>query len=162
MTCIVAVAGKDGFICGDRRITADGERCPNMVKVFANIGLVVGLCGNASCFWRVARLVKEGRTDPTDLIEAVDEGSSALALAADGTLWSISEGATWPVRTRSKAIGSGGDLATGYLSALGAWDKKSVRAAQRFVATQRTDCGSGCDFRTFVKGGSKVRNGKAK
>ncbi len=161
MTCIVAVGGKDGFICGDRRITADGERCPNMVKVFANVGLVVGMCGNAACFWKVARLIKEGRTDPQDLIEAVDEDSSALVLTSDGTLWGVSEGATWPVRTRLKTIGSGGDLASGYLAALGSSDKKSVRAAQKYVATQRTDCGSGCDFRTFVKGGGKVRNGKA-
>lgn len=160
MTCIVGVGGKDGFICADRRITNSGERCPNMVKVYANVGLVVGLCGNASCFWQIARIIREGKTDPTDLIEAVDEESGALALTADGTLWGISEGAVWPVRAKAKAIGSGGDLATGYLSALGTWDKKSVRAAQKFVAGQRTDCGSGCDFRTFVKGSSKVRNGK--
>jgi len=162
MTCIIGVAGRDGFICGDRRITADGERCPNMVKVYANVGLVVGMCGSAGCFWQVARLIKEGRTDPKDLVEAIDEDSSGLALAADGTLWGVSEGATWPVRQKVKAIGSGGDLATGYLAALGAHGRKAVREAQRYVATQRTDCGSGCDFRTFVKGGGKVRNGKGK
>jgi 20S proteasome alpha/beta subunit len=162
LTCIIGVAGKDGFICGDRRITAGGERCPNMVKVYANVGLVVGMCGNAGCFWQVARLIKEGRTDPKDLIEVIDEDSSALALTADGSLWGVSEGATWPVRQKQRAVGSGADLATGYLAALGSSDKKAVRAAQRFVAAQRTDCGGGCDFRTFVKGGGKVRNGKAK
>lgn len=161
MTCIIGVGGKDGFICADRRITSGGERCPDMVKAYANVGLVVGLCGNAGCFWQVARLIKEGRTDPKDLIEALDDESSALALAADGTLWGVSEGAVWPVRQQLKAIGSGGDLATGYLAGVGASDKKAVRAAQRFVAKHRTDCGSGCDFRTFVKGGGKVRNGKA-
>lgn len=162
MTCIIGVGGKDGFLCGDRRITSGGERCPNMVKVYANVGLVVGMCGNAGCFWQVARLIREGKTDPKDLIEVIDEDSSGLALTADGALWGVSEGAVWPVRQKLKAIGSGGDLATGYLSALGAWDKKTVRKAQKFVAAQRTDCGSGCDFRTFVKGGSKVKNGKAK
>jgi hypothetical protein len=161
VTCIIGVAGRDGFICGDRRITNGGERCPNMVKVYANVGLVVGLCGNASCFWQVAKLIKEGRTDPKDLIEAIDEDSGALALTADGTLWGVSEGAVWPVRQRVKAIGSGADLATGYLAALGTFDKKAVREAQRFTARERTDCGSGCDFRTFVKGGGKVRNVKA-
>ncbi len=162
MTCIVGVGGKDGFICADRRITNGGERCPDMVKVFANVGLVVGLCGNAACFWQVAKLIREGRTDPKDLIEALDEDSGAVALAADGTLWGVSEGAVWPVRRPWTTSGSGGDLATGYLAALGAYDRKSVRAAQKFVATRRSDCGSGCDFRTFVKGGGKVRNGKAK
>lgn len=162
MTCIIGVAGKDGFICGDRRITNGGERCPNMVKVYANVGLVVGVCGNAGCFWQVAKLVKEGRTDPKDLLEALDEDSGAVALTADGALWSVGDGAAWPVRKALTTAGSGADLATGYLGALGSQDRKAVRAAQKFVAEKRTDCGGGCDFRTFVKGGGRVRNGKAK
>lgn len=161
MTCIVGVGGRGGFICADRRITSGGERCPNMTKVFANVGLVVGICGNAGIFWRVAKLIKEGRTDPKDLLEVIDEDSGALALAADGSLWGISEGATWPLRRPWSATGSGGDLATGYLGAIGTSDKKNVRAAQKFVAERRSDCGGGCDFRTFVKGGSKVRNAQA-
>ena len=161
MTCIVGVGSKDGFICADRRITNGGEKCPNMTKVFANVGLVVAVCGNAGIFWQVSRLIKEGRTDPKDLIDVIDEESGALALAADGSLWGISEGATWPIRRPWSATGSGGDLATGYLGALGTCDKKAVRAAQTFVASRRADCGGGADILTFAKAG-KVRNAKAK
>lgn len=153
MTCIVGVGGKDGFVCGDRRITNGGERCPDMVKVYSNVGLVVGVCGNAGCFWQVARLVKEGRTDPKDLLEVLDEDSGVLALTADGALWSVGDGAVWPVRRAWATTGSGGDLATGYLGALGVADRKTVRAAQKFVASRRSDCGGGCDVRTFAKAG---------
>jgi len=161
VTCIVGVAGKEGFICADRRITNGGERCPNMTKVAANVGIVVGMCGNAGIFWQVTRLVKEGRTDPKDFLEVLDEDSGLVALTADGALWSINEGAAWPVRKQHTTAGSGGDLAAGFLGARGQVDKKTVRAAQKFVAGMRTDCGGGCDFASLVKGGGRVKNGKA-
>jgi hypothetical protein len=162
LTCIIAVGGKDGFICADRRVTNGGEKCPNISKAYANVGLVVGMCGNAGCFWQVEKLIKEGRTDPKDLIEVIDEESGALALTADGSLWGVFEGAAWPIRRPWTTAGSGGDLATGYLGALGTFDRKTARAAQSFVASRRSDCGGGSDFQTFVKSGSKVRNEQAK
>lgn len=159
MTCII---GTRDFICGDRRVTSEtGERCPNIVKVYANVGLVVGICGAASSFYDVGRIVREGKTDPKDFVEVMGDHSTALCLTADRKLWWVSDGAAWPVRRPWTAAGSGADMATGYLAALGAVDKVSVRAAQRFVASRRSDCGGGMDFRTFSKAG-KVRNGKAK
>lgn len=162
MTCIIGVAGREGFVCADRRVTSEtGERCPNLVKVYANVGLVVGICGAASTFYTVARLIREGKTDPRDFVECVGDHSTALCLTADRALWWVSDEAAWPVRRPWVAAGSGSDMATGFLGARGVVDRASVREAQRFVAARRTDCGGGCDFRTFVKGGGKVKNGKA-
>jgi hypothetical protein len=145
VTCIIATSS---FLCGDKRCTSDsGEKCPNVTKVHANVGLAVGFAGKTSIAYDIARLIKEGRTDPKDFVEVAADHSTIICLDAEGKLWLASDNAVWPVRRPWYAIGSGGDLAIGYLAALGKQDKASARKAQHFAASRRADCGGGVDFR---------------
>lgn len=149
MTCLIATPE---FICADRRVTSDGgEKCPNLVKVYANVGLVIASAGNAARTFDIAKLCREGKTDPKDYIDCMGDDSTALCLTEGGQLWYVSEGAVWPVRRKLAGCGSGADLAIGFLHGKGKSDKAAVKQAQQFVASRRTDCGGGCDFRTFKK-----------
>ena len=150
MTCVVAVGSPGGFICADRRCTSDsGEKCPNVLKVHKNVGLIVGFCGKTSVAYDIARALKDGKTDPKDFIELAADHSAIICLDVEGKLWLASDNAVWPTRRAWYAIGSGADLAIGYLAASPKIDKASVRKAQQFVASRRADCGGGCDFKAF-------------
>lgn len=147
MTCVIATSS---FICADRRCTSDtGEKCPNVTKVYANVGLVVSFCGKTSVAFDIAKLVKDGRTDPKDFIELAADHSSIICLDPEGKITLVADNAAWPARRPWYAIGSGGDMAIGFLAAVGKTDKGSVRKAQQFVASRRADCGGGCDFKGF-------------
>lgn len=153
MTCIV---GTTRFICADRRITEDGATS-HIVKLASNPWLVAAAAGHASANVAVKAAVRAGAQSPSDLIACVDSGSYALVLSWDGILSLISEGVVWPALSRGErvaAIGSGADLALGFLhgaSCGGRWQvtRETARQAQRFVAKRRSDCGGGCDIRGF-------------
>lgn len=155
MTCIVA--GK-GWMAADRRITDAEGGASSLVKIAKNRHLIAAASGNASCTLDVRRAVRKGCSDPIDLIEHVDSDSYALVLLPSGDVHRIEDGRVWPAERGLAAIGSGGDLALGWLAAT-AWangcpeasgfGREAVRLAFRFVEKKRTDCGGGVDFRFF-------------
>lgn len=151
MTCIVA--GK-GWMAADRRVTDAEGGSSSLVKIAKNRHLIAAASGNASCTLDVRRAVRKGCSDPADLIEHVDSESYALVLLPSGDVHRIEDGRVWPAVQGLQAIGSGGDLALGWLSAMqvdgGPFDRrKTIRRAFRFVEKKRTDCGGGVDIRFF-------------
>ena len=149
MTCIVA--GKD-WMAADRRVTSEDGSSGKLVKIAQNPWIIAAACGNAVSTLDVRRAVRKGATSPEDLIEHVDKDSTALVLCLDGGVFKVESGRVWPRETGLVAIGSGGDLALGWLS-YRAWsmsnpiDREDVRAAFAFVAKRRADCGGGVDIR---------------
>lgn len=150
MTCIVAGSH---MMCADRRIT-DGEEISSMVKIAKNSTLIAAAAGNATSTLAVKRAVRKGCQSAADLLDHVDADSYALVLTRSG-LWRLQDGAVWPCRAGElHGIGSGADLALGYLQAahdeaLLGHDRDVIRRAFRFVEKKRTDCGGGVDFRSF-------------
>lgn len=145
MTCIL---GTTRFICADRRIEADGS-VSSLVKVAKNQWLIAAAAGLASATLAVKRAVRAGACNPEDLLEHIDRESYAVVLTHDGRLLCLSEGALWPVQGPAIALGTGGDLALGFMHGAGSFTPRIARAAQRFVAKRRADCGGGCDVRSF-------------
>jgi hypothetical protein len=146
MTCIV---GTPQFLAADRRIVADGQ-ITSMVKIAKNKWLIAAASGNASCTLAVRNAVRKGAQNVHDLLEYVDRDSYAIALQPSGTIWLIQERSIWDCKTgEMQAIGSGGDLALGYLRCNALCTAEDIRLALRFVAKRRADCGGGCDVRHF-------------
>ncbi len=145
MTCIISTAR---FVCADRRVDADGE-ASSMVKVARNAHLIAAAAGLATATQAVKAAVREGADSPEALIECIDPSSYAVVVTRAGKIFTISEGAVWPMRGPVVALGTGADLALGYLHGAGSYTERIARMAQRFVARRRTDCGGGCDVRSF-------------
>lgn len=146
MTCIVATTR---YICADRRVTEDGGAASSLIKVAKNSWLIAAAAGSAKATLDVKRAVQRGAQTTADLIAHVDAGSYALVLTYDGVLEMISERAVWNVTDPVVAIGSGTDLALGFMYGAGSLSAAVARRAQRFVARRRVDCGGGCDVRSF-------------
>lgn len=145
LTCVL---GTTRFICADRRIEEDGA-VSSLVKVAQNGWLIAAAAGLASATLAVKRAVRAGAETPEDLLACIDGNSYAIVLTFDGKLHCLSEGAVWPVQGPVVALGTGADLALGYLHGAGVFTPRVAREAQRFVAKRRADCGGGCDVRTF-------------
>ena len=142
VTCIV---GTERWLCADRRITSTtGEKCPNERKLWRNAHLIVAGAGDNTKLHNVRRLVESGASDPRTLVAAVGDDSHCLVLTPDGKLWEVSEGAVYR-RRRLHCIGSGGDLARGYLEGRPC-TPENIRAAQRLASRLRDDCGGGVDL----------------
>lgn len=120
-----------------------------MVKLAKNPWLIAGVAGNAASLLAVKQAVKAGAESMADLVPLVDSGSYALVLLWNGTLELIQERRVWACADRVTAIGSGADLALGFMYGAESCNARVARAAQRFVARRRVDCGGGCDVRTF-------------
>lgn len=151
MTCIVA--GK-GWMAADRRVTGEEGEISSLVKIAKNPWLIAAASGNATSTLDVRRAVRKGAQTPDDLIEHVDKDSYALVLLPSGEVVKIESERVWPAERGLQAIGSGGDLALGWLLGVGCPDacpdvKACVRRAFGVVARRRSDCGGGVDFRTF-------------
>lgn len=144
LTCII---GTPTFICGDRKITSDGgDKCPPRKKVFHNATMVVGVAGWSKAISDVESLIKTGASDPRTLTPVLGDHSSALCLI-EGQLWLVEEGEVSRCKYSWYCVGSGADLATGFLSARSALPSRDrCRQAIKFVASRRDDCGGGCDF----------------
>lgn len=145
MTCILAC---QRFICADRRVEAEGV-ASSMVKVARNPWLIAAAAGLATTTQAVKDAVRAGAQSPEDLVECVDRESYAVAVTWDGKIFTVSEGRTWPMRGPVVALGTGADLALGFMHGAGSFTPRLARLAQRFVAKRRTDCGGGCDVRSF-------------
>ncbi len=145
MTCIIGTAH---FVCADRRIDAEGA-ASSMIKVARNPWLIAAAAGLATATQAVKDAVRSGAQSPEDLVSAVDRDSYAIVVTWDARIWTISEGRTWPMRGPVVALGTGGDLALGFMHGAGSFTPRIARMAQRFVAKRRTDCGGGCDVRSF-------------
>jgi hypothetical protein len=124
-------------------VTDDGARS-RMRKVFRNAHLIAAVAGIAACNLAVRDALRAGAETPEDLVPHVDSASYALVLDASRRLWLIQDGRVWPVKA-PYCIGSGSDLARGYLAGARRHDVATARAAQRFVARHRADCGDGAD-----------------
>lgn len=151
MTCIVA--GK-GWMAADRRITSEDGSASSLVKIAKNRWLIAAASGNATSTLDVRRAVRKGASDPADLIEHVDSSSYALVLLPSGDVHRIEDGRVWPAEQGLAAIGSGGDLALGWLSGAEEYEpihRGMIRRAFAFVAKKRADCGGGVDFRFFER-----------
>jgi ATP-dependent protease HslVU (ClpYQ) peptidase subunit len=154
VTCIVAGAG---WMAADRRVSTDDGTQSSLIKIAKNRWLIAAAAGNATATLDVRRAVQKGAETPDDLVKHVDKESYALVLLPSGVVHIIGEGRVWPPKKGLHGIGSGSDLALGWLSrarddlaACELWDTRAlVRDAFRFVASRRTDCGGGCDFRVF-------------
>lgn len=144
MTLIV---GTPTFICADRKITSDGgDKCPARRKVFRNESLSVGVAGWSKAVSDVECLVKTGASSPSTFMSALGDHSSALCLVY-GELWLVEEGDVSKCKWPWYCIGSGADLATGFLGARNAMPSRDrCRAALKFVASRRDDCGARGDF----------------
>jgi hypothetical protein len=149
MTCVI---GSPRWLCADRRITSDGARSPNERKLWRNQHLIVAGAGDVSRLHRVRAIVAGGLRNPADLIETVADDTHVLCLSREGAFVEVSAGGVWAIPSRGplalRCIGTGGDLARGYLEGR-ALTEAAARAAQRMVARLRVDCGGGCDFATW-------------
>lgn len=146
MTCIIA---SRRWICADRRLADDDGSSSSIVKVAKNPWLIAAASGLGTAVLAVKRAVRDGAESPADLLKVIDSNSYALVLSWDGILSLLSEGMIWPAKLPIAGIGSGSDLAIGFMHGAGSTAPAVARAAQRFVAKRRTDCGDGCDLRTF-------------
>lgn len=152
VTCIVA--GKR-WMAADRRVTAEDGASSSLVKIAQSPWLIAAACGNAVSTLDVRRAVRKGAQSPEDLIEHVDKSSTALVMTRDGGIFKVENGRVWPRETHQLvAIGSGGDLALGWLLGVGCPDacpdpKACVRRAFGVVSRRRSDCGGGVDFRSL-------------
>lgn len=152
MTCIVA--GK-GWMAADRRITSDDGASSSLVKIAKNPWLIAAASGNAVSTLDVRRAVRKGAQLVEDLIEHVDKDSTALVQTPDGHVFKIESQRVWSEPAGLSAIGSGGDLALGWLLHAACTPetcdtfKACVRRAFGVVARRRSDCGGGVDFRGF-------------
>lgn len=145
MTCVI---GTSRFICADRRVEADGS-VSSLVKVAKNQWLIAAAAGLASATLAVKRAVRAGASSPDELLQHLDRESYAVVLTWEGRLLCLSEGALWPVQGQVITLGTGGDLALGFMHGAGSFTPRTAREAQRFVAKRRADCGGGCDVRSF-------------
>ncbi len=153
MTLIVASAT---WMAADRRVTADGATS-SMRKIAKNPHLIAGASGTAVSTLDVLRAVRKGVTNADDLLEHVDKSSYALVLTPDGRVSKIQDGRVWLCPIGLEAIGTGGDLALGWLACyerfhggfFGGEHGDVIRQAFTFVAKRRSDCGGGVDFRYF-------------
>lgn len=134
-------------MCADRRVTEDGASS-SLVKLSKNAWIIAGVAGLATANLDVKAAVRAGAESAEDLLPYIDAHSYALVLSWDGRLRLVSEGQVWPTTGPCAALGSGGDLALGYMHGAG-FSVTCARAAQRFVAKHRVDCGGGCDVRYF-------------
>ncbi len=151
MTCIVA--GK-GWMAADRRITSEDGSSSSLVKIAKNRWLIAAASGNATSTLDVRKAIRKGASSPEDLIEHVDSDSYALVLLPSGDVHRIEEGRVWPAERALAAIGSGGDLALGWLSCVEVCINPTlnhgvIRRAFAFVEKKRADCGGGVDIRFF-------------
>jgi len=147
VTCIIATPR---FMCGDRRVI-DGGLTSTMTKLCASRALIVGVSGYAADVMAVRRALRAGAETPSDLIEAISVGSYALVLQPSGAVSTIQDGEVWSQpRGAPAAIGTGSDMALGYLAGAGGEATIDLaRRAQRWVAKKRNDCGGGVDIRFF-------------
>lgn len=144
-------------MAADRRVVEETGDVSSMVKIAKNPYLIAAAAGNARSTLDVLRAVRRGATSPEDLISHVDKESVALVLLPSGAVHKIQEGRLWPAESGLVSIGSGGDLALGWLTrarddlaACLVSDRRAlIRDAFRFVASRRSDCGGGVDVRTF-------------
>lgn len=130
----------------DRRITDDGQISSVRKIGRSRSGLIAGAAGTGASTLAVLAALRKGASSPEDLLLAVDKDSTALVLGPDGRLYQLLDGAVWPMPSGIHAIGSGADLALGFLAGLGRADPRAARRAQRFVAQRRSDCGSGTNL----------------
>jgi hypothetical protein len=147
MTCVI---GTERWICADRRITSStGERCPSELKVWQGAYLIAACAGAARGIHKARKLVESGEACvPEGLIDAVGDDAHALVLTREGRLYEVSEGAVY--RRRSLwCIGTGGDIARGYLEGR-ALTLANAKDAQRLAARLRDDCGGGVNVRSWV------------
>lgn len=150
----VIVAGK-GWLAADRCITGDDGETSSLIKVAKNPWLIAAASGNAVSTLDVKRAVRRGASLVEDLIEHVDKDSTALVMTPDGRVFKVEAQRVWSEPSGLSAIGSGGDLALGWLAAMqvdgGPHEDQNevIRRALRFVARRRSDCGRGIDIRRF-------------
>jgi CxxC motif-containing protein (DUF1111 family) len=145
VTCIL---GTKRFVCADRCIEEDGA-VTSLIKVASNPWLIAAAAGLASAALAVKQAIRAGAETPEDLLDAVGKDSYAIVVTWDRRLVTLSEGAVWPVKGPVVAVGTGADLALGYMHGVGVFSARVAREAQRFVAKRRADCGGGCDVRSF-------------
>lgn len=149
MTCVVA--GK-GWMAADRRITDTSGEAGSLIKIAKNPRLIAAAAGNATSTLDVRRAVRKGAESADDLIEHVDKDSVALVLLPSGDVHKIQDGRVWPAERGMQAVGTGGDLALGWLFGAEEYeplDRAHIRRALRFAASRRSDCGGGVDIRIF-------------
>jgi hypothetical protein len=142
MTCIIATPK---FMAAERRIVADGAASA-MRKIGRNKWMIAGCAGLATSTLAVLTALRAGARVPADLLSAVNKESAALVLTASGRLYQIQDGAVWPLPKGLHAVGSGADLALGFLAGSRSTHAAAARRALRYVATRRADCGSGVNL----------------
>lgn len=143
---MTVLIGTPTFICADRKITSDGgDKCPPRKKVFRNETMVVGVAGWSKAIGDVESLVKTGASDPRTLTSVLGDHSSALCLIL-GQLWLVEEGEVSRCKYPWYCVGSGADIATGFLGARSALPSRDrCKQAIRFVASRRDDCSARSD-----------------
>lgn len=129
----------------ERRIVADGA-VSAMRKIGRNKWMIAGCAGLATSTLAVLTALRAGARTPADLLPHVDKESAALVLTASGRLYQIQDGAVWPLPKGLHAVGSGADLALGFMAGAKACHARVARQALRFVASRRADCGSGVNL----------------
>lgn len=144
MTCVVC---GDRWMAADRRISGVEGGVSSLVKIAQSTWLIAAASGNATSTLDVKRAVRKGAQTPEDLIEHVDKESYALVLLPDGRCWRVEDARAWLCPPGLQGIGSGADLALGWLSGVGKDHANYIRQAFRFVAARRSDCGGGVDIR---------------
>jgi hypothetical protein len=144
MTCIVA--GK-GWLAADRLFTDEQGRAERRVKLAKNKHLIAAACGTGTSIMAVRAAVRRGAKTPEELQACVDAESELLVVTATDTTWHVQNDEVWQCKPGMHAVGTGGDLALGYLAHMIAFDPALIRSAFRFVASRRNDCGGGVDIR---------------
>lgn len=138
----VLIATLEG-IGADRRVTGGtGHRFGPRIKVVRGDGLVAAFCGDGGACEKAARSVRDGETDPHAL------GALCDGLLVNTGIWELNGklAVRAPRRVKYVAHGSGWAEAAAFLAGCGEHDPAAVRAAIRYVAKMRWDCGDGFDW----------------
>lgn len=146
---MTVILGTRNFMAADRRVT-DGDTISHMVKIAKNPWLIAAASGDAASTLAVRHAVRRGARSIDDLVQHINKDSYALVLTENGALARIQAGTVWP-HNGLDAIGSGADMALGYIGGSGETQitPDLVRRAFKFISKHRADC-SGFDVRSFL------------
>jgi hypothetical protein len=144
VTCIVAT--RSG-IWADRRVSNGPTVFRPGTKVARGDGIVAAFCGtNAACA-KAMKAVRAGETDVADLAAIAD----GLVVTEEGKIYELFNGLVerTPAREAFAVNGSGFAEAAAFLSGAQDCSEATVKAALKYVATVRSDCGDGINGLTF-------------
>lgn len=151
MTCIIG--HRDGWMVADQRVTFGPIIGPYEVrKIKRGPGILVGTAGESLFGSLVQDAMESGNIAPgvkgiVDLVRGLSEPEGNAMVLTRGGIWEVdSAGCSYRIESPWWAIGSGNELAQGWLAAVSDMRPVTLRDAQAaiaFAATRLNNVGHG-------------------